>query len=72
MVVGGEGVPAEVMLVEPIGSEALVHMRAAGEDIVARVEAELRPAVGDAVVVTASPSRVHLFDRETGERIAWS
>jgi sn-glycerol 3-phosphate transport system ATP-binding protein/multiple sugar transport system ATP-binding protein len=72
VVLGGEGVPAEVTLVEPVGSEALVHVRAGGEELIARVTAELRPDVGDVVRVSAARSRVHLFDRHTGERIAWS
>ena len=72
VLLGETGVAGEVLLVEPIGSEALVHVRAAGEILVARVTAELRPAKGAAVHVSADPARLHFFDRASGKRVAWS
>jgi ABC-type sugar transport system ATPase subunit len=66
------GVPAEVTLVELIGSEALVHLRAGGHELVARVSATARPAAGDAVQVEIRRRDVHLFDAESGERVPWT
>jgi ABC-type sugar transport system ATPase subunit len=66
---GTEGVPAEVTLVEPIGGEAYVHLDVDGLELVARTDAEARPAVGDTVRVSVRPDDVHLFDAETGERV---
>ena len=71
-VVLGEGGDARVVLVEPVGSEAHVHLRVGESPLVARVVAESRPSVGDRVGVTAARNHVHLFDRDTGARIPWS
>jgi ABC-type sugar transport system ATPase subunit len=65
-----DGTPATVTLVEPVGSEAYVHLELGGARVVARVAAEARPAAGDVVPVRVRPSDVHFFDAETGERVA--
>ena len=69
---GGEGAAAVVELVEPIGSEALVHLRADGHELVARLPAEERPREGDRVRIAVRREHVHLFDAVSGERIAWT
>ena len=65
----GAGLPAAVTLVEPVGSEALVHLDAGGVALVARVDAAARPAVGDRVGVVLDAARLHRFD-EAGRRVA--
>jgi ABC-type sugar transport system ATPase subunit len=67
-----EGVPADVTLVELIGSEALVHLRAGGHELVARVTAAGRPEAGSAVHVEFAREDVHLFDAESAERVEWT
>jgi sn-glycerol 3-phosphate transport system ATP-binding protein/multiple sugar transport system ATP-binding protein len=67
-----EGMPAEVTLVELIGSEALVHLGAGGHELVARVAAAGRPEAGDAVHIGFSREDVHLFDAESAERVEWT
>ena len=64
-----EGTAAEVTLVEPVGSEAFVHLDAGGQRVIARVEAAERPAAGDRVHLRVRPEDVHLFDAATGERV---
>jgi ABC-type sugar transport system ATPase subunit len=60
----------KIELVEALGFEAFAHgwLRVSGPRIVARLEASdvrrLRP--GEAVPLSADPSRVHLFDPSTG------
>ncbi|HSC92262.1 MAG TPA: ABC transporter ATP-binding protein [Gaiellaceae bacterium] len=68
----GDGAEAVVELVEPVGSEALVHLRAAGTPLVARVPAGARPAEGARVRVAARRADALLFDAETGERVEWT
>ena len=70
--IGTEGVGAKVALVEPIGSDAYVHLALDRFVLVARTDAAGRPAVGDVVHVRVSRERVHLFDAETGERVPWT
>jgi multiple sugar transport system ATP-binding protein len=65
----GEGdADAEVVVVEPAGSEALVHLDLAGVRLVARVRPEELPGPGDRVRVAIRPEDVHRFDAE-GKRI---
>jgi ABC-type sugar transport system ATPase subunit len=65
----GEGsVEGEVIVVEPAGSEAFVHLDANGHRLVARVPPEELPGVGGRVRVGIRPRDVHRFDEE-GRRI---
>jgi ABC-type sugar transport system ATPase subunit len=58
----GEGeVDGEVVIVEPAGSEGLVHVDAAGTRLVARVRPEELPEVGSRVRVAIRPADVHRF-----------
>ncbi len=67
MLPGTEGLRVQASLVEPLGSDTLVHFRLGGGSYVARVPPETRPAVGDLLTLAADPARMHLFDPETGE-----
>jgi ABC-type sugar transport system ATPase subunit len=61
----GEGeVEGEVVVVEPAGSEAYVHLEAAGARLVARVSPDDVPEPGTQVRVGIRSADVHLFDRE--------
>ena len=71
VILGDAGVEATVVLVEPIGSESLVHLRVAETGLVARVAAETGHRVGEAVRVSALREHAHLFDVGTGERLPW-
>jgi multiple sugar transport system ATP-binding protein len=63
------GEPAKVVLVEPTGPETQVTIRMGDQDVLAviRERSSLRP--GYMARVSIDPVRIHLFDRETGERI---
>ena len=63
---GAPGLPITVRLVEPLGSDTLVHFRVGEGDYVARVPPETRPRPGDAMTVAADPAKVHLFHPDTG------
>jgi ABC-type sugar transport system ATPase subunit len=66
----GEGeLDAEVVIVEPAGSEALIHLDVAGEQLVARHRPEDLPAVGQRVRVAIRSEDVHRFGPD-GKRIA--
>jgi ABC-type sugar transport system ATPase subunit len=62
------GAEAQVVLVEPAGGDALVHLVAGGEKLVARVASDGRPAVGETVRVSARPEDLAFFDAATGLR----
>ena len=66
----GEGWPAAVSLIEPMGDETLVFLDYGGPaSIVAKVDAEEQVAVGDRRRLTFRTDRVVLFDAFTGDRI---
>jgi multiple sugar transport system ATP-binding protein len=69
MTLADEGVPAEVVVVEPTGSETQLVARIAGQDIVAifRERHDLHP--GQKIHLRPRPDLVHLFDKATGARL---
>jgi multiple sugar transport system ATP-binding protein len=66
----GEGWPAAVSLIEPMGDETLVFLDYGGPaSIVAKVDAEEKVAVGDQRRFTFRIDRVVFFDGASGARI---
>ena len=63
---------AEVYAVEPMGNETLVELRIGGVPLIARADAEFQSAIGETVWTSFSANRIHLFDAETGRRVASS
>jgi multiple sugar transport system ATP-binding protein len=63
---GTAGATVTVKLVEPLGSDTLIHFDLAGASAIARVEPSLRPKVGDRIALRSQPSRIHLFEPESG------
>jgi multiple sugar transport system ATP-binding protein len=63
-----QGLPAEILTVEPTGSETQVVARLAGQEIMGafRERIDARPGT----VLRLRPDIVHLFDSASGERIA--
>jgi multiple sugar transport system ATP-binding protein len=62
----------EVLLVEDLGADALLHVRLAGESnqVVARTEGRTPPAPGQQVTFHVQPDDVFAFDPQTGARLA--
>ena len=57
---------ATVDLVEPLGGEALVHVRAGSHELTAKTRSRDLPDVGDRIQLVADGHRVHLFDASSG------
>jgi len=64
-----DGVPAEVVVVEPTGSETQVFAKAGGRDITCVFRERITARPGEIIRVAPDPSLVHLFDKETEQRI---
>ncbi|HZR90576.1 MAG TPA: sn-glycerol-3-phosphate ABC transporter ATP-binding protein UgpC [Bradyrhizobium sp.] len=62
-----EGMPVAVKLVEPLGSDTLIHFDLAGSAAIARVDPALRPKVGDRLALRPQPGKTHLFDADSGQ-----
>ena len=65
-----QGVPAEVVVIEPTGSETQVVLRMGGQEIIAVFRERLSAKPGDIIPVTPTLAVTHLFDAETGLRLA--
>jgi multiple sugar transport system ATP-binding protein len=67
---GAGAFQARADVVEYLGNEELLHVSAAGQDIVAIVGSEHRVRPGDIVNLMIPLSKVHLFDSETQASLA--
>ncbi|PRD42473.1 glycerol-3-phosphate ABC transporter ATP-binding protein [Phyllobacterium phragmitis] len=63
------GLQVTINLVEPLGSDTLVHFDLAGISSVARVNPELRPKAGQMLELAVQPGKAHLFVKASGDAI---
>ncbi|GLQ55410.1 ABC transporter ATP-binding protein [Devosia nitrariae] len=67
---GGPGsFTAEVVVVEPTGSETLLNLKAGERTLLALFRERLDIAPGETATLAVDPARIHLFDRSSGIRI---
>ena len=67
-----QGLPAEITLVEPLGSDTLVHLDMAGQKAIARLSPDLHPEARQRLWLAPMAGKAHLFDPESNIRIAAS
>ncbi|MFQ5773956.1 MAG: ABC transporter ATP-binding protein [Kiloniellaceae bacterium] len=65
----GEGIPAEVVVVEPTGAETLVVCKLAGVDVEAAFHERYGFRPGQKVALRPLVERIHLFDAAHGRRV---
>jgi multiple sugar transport system ATP-binding protein len=65
-----EGLPLRVDLVEPTGAETFLHGSIDGRPFTVAMRGRTKVAIGETVFVRAASQAIHLFDRESGRRIA--
>ncbi len=65
----GTGVDAEVVVVEPTGSETQVVARVGGQDVVTIFRERHQLAPGQKIKLRPRADLAHLFDKETGKRL---
>jgi multiple sugar transport system ATP-binding protein len=63
------GVPVEVVVVEPSGSETQIVVRGGGQEMVCVFRDRFLPNPGETIRINPDPNLVHLFDAETGQRL---
>jgi len=61
------GIPVEIKLVEPLGSDTLIHFDVAGASAIARVDPALKPKVSERLFLKPRADKIHLFDAATGK-----
>jgi multiple sugar transport system ATP-binding protein len=67
--IADDGADAEIVVVEPTGSETQVFAKLGGEEIVAVFRERHKFEPGDKVRLKPDPGLVHLFDEATGKRL---
>src|SRR5271163_626522 len=67
--IADDGAEAEIVVVEPTGSETQVFAKLGGEQVVAVFRERHQFSPGDKVRLKPNPSLVHLFDEATGKRL---
>jgi len=60
------GIPVQIKLVEPLGSDTLIHFEVAGAAAIARVDPSLKPKPGERLFLKPQPGKIHLFDAANG------
>jgi sn-glycerol 3-phosphate transport system ATP-binding protein/multiple sugar transport system ATP-binding protein len=65
----GEGIQAEVDVVEALGTESFAHCRVADAPFIARLPGSDRPGKGETLALAVAKEHVHLFDRDSGESL---
>ncbi|MCZ8122380.1 MAG: sn-glycerol-3-phosphate ABC transporter ATP-binding protein UgpC [Magnetospirillum sp.] len=66
----GAAIEARAEIVEPLGSDTLVTFSLGGSRAVARLPPKIVRAPGEALRLGFLPEHLHLFDRDTGKRLA--
>ena len=64
-----DGLPMEVKVVEPTGSETMVFLRHKGQDVTAVFRERHDFSPGSVVKVAPDPAHIHCFDAGTGKRL---
>jgi multiple sugar transport system ATP-binding protein len=67
--IADDGAEAEIIVVEPTGSETQVFANLGGEQVVAVFRERHQFNPGDKIRLKPNPSLVHLFDESTGKRL---
>jgi multiple sugar transport system ATP-binding protein len=64
------GVPVEVVVVEPTGSETQVVVKGGGQEMICVFRERVTAKPGETIHVAPDPKLVHLFDEASGQRLA--
>ena len=70
LLANGEGLPAEVIVVEPTGADTQLYCRFNGQELASLVRDRVDCRAGDRVGLKPDLVRAHLFDAASGMRLA--
>jgi multiple sugar transport system ATP-binding protein len=69
-VAADQGLPAEVVVVEPTGADTQLFCRFNGQEVTSLVRDRVDCRAGDRIGLVPDLARAHLFDVATGTRVA--
>jgi multiple sugar transport system ATP-binding protein len=64
-----DGIEADVVVVEPTGSETQIVARIGQQDLIAVIRDRRPVKPGDKIRLRPNPAAAHVFDKETGQRL---
>jgi multiple sugar transport system ATP-binding protein len=67
---GGDAVPGEIIVVEPMGAETELLVKTGESEVVLMTHGRPDVNPGDKIQLSIDPAMVHVFDQKTGARIA--
>jgi multiple sugar transport system ATP-binding protein len=67
--IDANGLPAEVVVVEPTGSETQVVARHGDKEITCLFRERITAKPGETIRISANPTLIHLFDPQSGARV---
>ena len=67
---GGAGLPSDIVVVEPTGADTQLYCRFNGQELTSLVRERVNCRAGDRVSLKPDLTRAHLFDAESGARLA--
>jgi ABC-type sugar transport system ATPase subunit len=59
-----------IEIFEPLGHEIIVHVRSGEERILAKLETDRLPEIGQKIRLVLNGEKTHLFDPQTERRLA--
>lgn len=62
-------IPAQVDVIEPIGSEKLLYLTAGKHQLVAKVKSYISPIINSSLLITFDMRKASFFDRNSGDAI---
>src|SRR5690606_6587570 len=66
----GEGLlPAKVYVTEPLGDRTIVDMQLGSATVKVKADPEFKAASGDRLGMRFDPTRIHVFDKSSGEAV---
>jgi multiple sugar transport system ATP-binding protein len=66
---GGDGLPADVIVIEPTGADTQLYCRFNGQELTSLVRDRVSCRTGDRIKLKPDLARAHLFDAATGARL---
>jgi len=67
--IGSEGLPAEVIVVEPTGADTQLYCEIGGHDVVVVLRDRTNCRPGDRIHLVPDLAKAHLFDAASGRRL---
>ena len=65
-----EGLPVDIVVVEPTGADTQLYCRFNGQEVTAMVRDRVAARAGDRIALVPDLARAHVFDAATGVRLA--